>query len=137
MIVPTPDLVIITSSALVGTAPVSQLLLSPQLRLPALPVQETAAGARRSSRASRKAWTDRRLFRPGCRARGARAAGRWDFRPRSQDRTPMELPPAVKRTTSAAAPLHREHGTGPATLLTGAQRWSSQPIVSVLEIKAF
>ncbi len=49
---PTPDLLIVTSSALVGTRLFDQLLASPQLRVPALPVQETAEGARRSSSCS-------------------------------------------------------------------------------------
>ena len=53
-IVPTPDLLIVTSSALPGTASFDQLSASLQFGVPALPVQETAAGARRSSRYSRR-----------------------------------------------------------------------------------
>src|SRR5271168_4932517 len=52
VIVPTPALPIVTSSALVGTALFDQLLASPQLRVPARPVQETAEGVTRSSSCS-------------------------------------------------------------------------------------
>src|SRR5262249_21222228 len=50
MVMVPPDVLIVTSSALVGTAPVDQLPASPQLSVPALPVQVT--GVRRSSRSS-------------------------------------------------------------------------------------
>src|SRR5579871_2059522 len=44
VIVPTPALLIVTSSPLVGTASFDQLFASPQFRVPALPVQVTVDG---------------------------------------------------------------------------------------------
>src|SRR5262249_16988987 len=84
VMVPTPALLIVTSSPLVGTALFDQLPASPQLRVPALPVQATAAGASRCSSPSRRGFRYRAVLFRG-RERLLREVGVGNLQLRNQD----------------------------------------------------